>query len=219
MQKLCSACSPGFDVQTLCGSLARSMLCEARARRSRRTCATRCCRRCGKPMRNSAGCGDTMHAALLLASGKADAELFSPFRVHRLVCQLPREVVAVAFVARLSAAALDGRSPSPRPVQPTDSFAPPSQRAKPRMPPDGNRASQRAPPTVVRGGAAFSLKEVAQHNTPGDCWLVLRGKVYDVSQWCEAAAARRAPCGATPGCAGARLTTRASGCRCTPADR
>ena len=57
------------------------------------------------------------------------------------------------------------------------------------MPPDGNRASQRTPPTVVRAGSSFSLKEVAQHNTPGDCWLVLRGKVYDVSQWCEAAAA------------------------------
>ena len=57
------------------------------------------------------------------------------------------------------------------------------------MPPDGNRSSQRAPPAVVRAGNGVSLKEVAQHNTPGDCWLVLRGKVYDVSQWCEAAAA------------------------------
>jgi hypothetical protein len=88
------------------------------------------------------------------------------------------------------------------------------------MPPDGNRASQRAPPAAVRAGNGFSLKEVAQHNTPGDCWLVLRGKVYDVSQWCEgeAAAARRVHCGATPTFAGARLTTRAPGCRCTPAE-
>ena len=71
------------------------------------------------------------------------------------------------------------------------SFAPvlPSSCALPRMPPDGNRSSQRAPPAVVRAGNGFSLKEVAQHNTPGDCWLVLRGKVYDVSQWCESAAA------------------------------
>jgi hypothetical protein len=65
------------------------------------------------------------------------------------------------------------------------------------MPPDGNSASQRRLPPVVRAGSGFSLKEVAQHNTPGDCWLVVRGKVYDVSQWCGAP--RCDACIAAPG--------------------
>jgi cytochrome b involved in lipid metabolism len=27
----------------------------------------------------------------------------------------------------------------------------------------------------------FSLAEVAKHNKPEDCWVVIRGKVYDVT--------------------------------------
>lgn len=30
-------------------------------------------------------------------------------------------------------------------------------------------------------GQKFSLAEVAKHRTPGDAWMVCRGKVYDVS--------------------------------------
>ncbi len=29
----------------------------------------------------------------------------------------------------------------------------------------------------------ISLKELARHNTPDDCWLLVKGKVYDVSGW------------------------------------
>ncbi|OGV96974.1 hypothetical protein A2W24_02505 [Microgenomates group bacterium RBG_16_45_19] len=32
----------------------------------------------------------------------------------------------------------------------------------------------------------YSLDEVAKHHTPQDCWLVIRGKVYDVSGFGEA---------------------------------
>ena len=29
----------------------------------------------------------------------------------------------------------------------------------------------------------YSLKEVARHNSPDDCWLVIHGNVYDVTKW------------------------------------
>jgi acyl-lipid (8-3)-desaturase len=29
----------------------------------------------------------------------------------------------------------------------------------------------------------FSQAEVAVHNTPSDCWLVIHGKVYDVTSY------------------------------------
>ena len=29
----------------------------------------------------------------------------------------------------------------------------------------------------------FSVCEVARHTTPEDCWLIIKGKVYDVSGW------------------------------------
>ena len=59
------------------------------------------------------------------------------------------------------------------------------------MPPDGDPSktvARLASLAGVAGGRTFSLKEVAQHNTPGDCWLVMRGKVYDVTEWCVARA-------------------------------
>ena len=31
----------------------------------------------------------------------------------------------------------------------------------------------------------ISTDEVKLHNTNGDCWLIIRGKVYDVSQYME----------------------------------
>jgi hypothetical protein len=36
----------------------------------------------------------------------------------------------------------------------------------------------------LRSGATYSLAEVSAHNTPADCWLIIRGKVYDVTPWC-----------------------------------
>eukprot|EP00499_Haloplacidia_sp_CaronLabIsolate_P004225 CAMPEP_0196774276 /NCGR_PEP_ID=MMETSP1104-20130614/3292_1 /TAXON_ID=33652 /ORGANISM="Cafeteria sp., Strain Caron Lab Isolate" /LENGTH=478 /DNA_ID=CAMNT_0042144429 /DNA_START=100 /DNA_END=1536 /DNA_ORIENTATION=- len=32
----------------------------------------------------------------------------------------------------------------------------------------------------------IAMKEVAQHNSHDDCWLVVHGKVYDVTQWAKA---------------------------------
>lgn len=29
----------------------------------------------------------------------------------------------------------------------------------------------------------FTADEVARHNTPSDCWLLIHGKVYDVTRW------------------------------------
>lgn len=29
----------------------------------------------------------------------------------------------------------------------------------------------------------YSLQEIARHDKPDDCWLIVRGKVYDVSTW------------------------------------
>ena len=31
--------------------------------------------------------------------------------------------------------------------------------------------------------ARFSLQEVALHNSPTDCWLIIRKKVYNVTPW------------------------------------
>ena len=31
--------------------------------------------------------------------------------------------------------------------------------------------------------ASFSLEEIGRHRTPQDCWLLVQGKVYDVSAW------------------------------------
>lgn len=47
----------------------------------------------------------------------------------------------------------------------------------------GSDASERlsSPPK-----AGFTLQEVARHTTENDCWLVIKGKVYDVSGWAEA---------------------------------
>lgn len=34
-----------------------------------------------------------------------------------------------------------------------------------------------------QGTRRFTLAEIAQHSTPHDCWLIVRGKVYDVTGW------------------------------------
>ncbi|CAL5427232.1 unnamed protein product [Camellia sinensis] len=40
--------------------------------------------------------------------------------------------------------------------------------------------------TLMGGdGKVFTLAEVSEHNTPKDCWLVIDGKVYDVTKFLE----------------------------------
>nr|ANQ46484.1 cytochrome b5 [Santalum album] len=34
-------------------------------------------------------------------------------------------------------------------------------------------------------GKVFTLAEVSEHHTPQDCWLVINGKVYDVTKFLE----------------------------------
>ncbi|KAF8031587.1 hypothetical protein BT93_D0721 [Corymbia citriodora subsp. variegata] len=35
------------------------------------------------------------------------------------------------------------------------------------------------------GSKVFTLAEVAEHNSPKDCWLIVEGKVYDVTKFLE----------------------------------
>ncbi|XP_008224490.1 PREDICTED: cytochrome b5 [Prunus mume] len=34
-------------------------------------------------------------------------------------------------------------------------------------------------------GKLFTLAQVSEHNTPKDCWLIINGKVYDVTKFLE----------------------------------
>jgi cytochrome b involved in lipid metabolism len=49
------------------------------------------------------------------------------------------------------------------------------------MPLDNNNPPTDEPitPTV----AAYSIAQVATHNTAANCWIVLDGKVYNVTEW------------------------------------
>jgi cytochrome b involved in lipid metabolism len=53
---------------------------------------------------------------------------------------------------------------------------------------DTMRRSAAAPLTeaadgVAAAGKTFSIREVARHNTPEDCWLLVHGRIYDVTAW------------------------------------
>lgn len=37
--------------------------------------------------------------------------------------------------------------------------------------------------TVSQPVKRFSKAEVAKHDRPEDCWMIIRGKVYDVTSW------------------------------------
>lgn len=45
-------------------------------------------------------------------------------------------------------------------------------------------SSVAASATATAGGnGSFTLAEVQQHNTSGDCWTAIDGKVYDLTTW------------------------------------
>jgi cytochrome b involved in lipid metabolism len=50
-------------------------------------------------------------------------------------------------------------------------------------PMDWNRLSNMAPRIRPRKG--ILMEEVAKHNTAEDCWIVLRGKVYDATKYID----------------------------------
>lgn len=54
------------------------------------------------------------------------------------------------------------------------------------MPPDGTKPPAALESLVAGSGRGYSLAEVAKHCTPDDCWLAVRGKVYDVTSWVAA---------------------------------
>jgi salicylate hydroxylase len=39
------------------------------------------------------------------------------------------------------------------------------------------------PPVSLTGDRQITRQEVAQHASFEDCWIIIRGKVYDFSQW------------------------------------
>lgn len=39
------------------------------------------------------------------------------------------------------------------------------------------------PPNPLKGDRSVTPEEVAQHATFDDCWIIIRGKVYDISDW------------------------------------
>lgn len=43
--------------------------------------------------------------------------------------------------------------------------------------------SRRKPATTEGPVKKFSKEEVAKHDRPEDCWMIIRGKVYDVTAW------------------------------------
>lgn len=52
----------------------------------------------------------------------------------------------------------------------------------------GQRTATSTPAAAVslpgpEGLKSFTLAEVAKHNTPRDCWVIVRGNVYDVTAW------------------------------------
>ncbi|TYH55444.1 hypothetical protein ES332_D09G235500v1 [Gossypium tomentosum] len=38
---------------------------------------------------------------------------------------------------------------------------------------------------MVGDGKVFTLAQVSEHKTPKDCWLIINGKVYDVTKFLE----------------------------------
>lgn len=41
-------------------------------------------------------------------------------------------------------------------------------------------------PASQKGGKRLTWAEIARHNTPKDCWIVIRGKVYAVHDFVKA---------------------------------
>ena len=39
--------------------------------------------------------------------------------------------------------------------------------------------------SAAGGGRASTAEELKKHSAPGDCWLAIEGRVYDVSTWAD----------------------------------
>ena len=59
-----------------------------------------------------------------------------------------------------------------------------------KMPPDGSGPVRRSS-RVSGGGGKVSQEQLATHSTPSDLWVSVRGKVYDVTEWCASPALAR----------------------------
>ena len=44
-------------------------------------------------------------------------------------------------------------------------------------------SSVAASPSGAGGNGSFTMADVAQHSTSGDCWTAIDGKVYDLTTW------------------------------------
>lgn len=53
------------------------------------------------------------------------------------------------------------------------------------------RASGASSPESETPLKKYTLEDVSLHSSPTDCWLVIWGKVYDVTRWYEPSATRQ----------------------------
>ncbi len=43
--------------------------------------------------------------------------------------------------------------------------------------------NQTSEPENTQAGETFSIEEISTHNSPTDCWLLIDGKIYDVTNF------------------------------------
>ena len=83
------------------------------------------------------------------------------------------------YLARL----IEGKSQAPRKAMPAvqPQQQPTQYRSQP-MPGYGSAAAPQAPSRP----SPYSRAEIARHNTPNDCWVIIHNKVYDLTRFANA---------------------------------